>query len=75
MGRYKVHRLNLKMMTNPQTLEDFPNGLRGEVVAIIPNLTTNNLNIRLLTFCWSWRKTVSGEMQVKGLLVRIAGRL
>ena len=38
LGRYKVHRLNLKMMTNPQTLEDFPNGLRGEVVATIPNV-------------------------------------
>lgn len=37
--RYKVHRFDLKMTEDQSRLEDFLNGLVGEVVAIIPNVT------------------------------------
>ncbi len=36
---YKVHRLEVKEELMQQLLEDFLNSLRGEVVAIIPNIT------------------------------------
>lgn len=35
---YKVHRFDLKMETDKDKLEDFLNKLRGELVAIIPNV-------------------------------------
>ncbi len=37
--KYKVHRFPLKMTQDQIRLEDFLNNLRGEVVAIIPNVT------------------------------------
>jgi hypothetical protein len=36
---YKVHRFDLKMTTDQRDLEQFLNSLRGDVVAIIPNVT------------------------------------
>jgi len=36
--RYKVHRFPLKMTKDQDRLEEFLNHLRGEVVAIIPNV-------------------------------------
>ncbi len=36
--KYKVHRFPLKMTQDQARLEDFLNNLRGEVVAIIPNV-------------------------------------
>ena len=35
---YKVHRFDLKMESDKDKLEDFLNKLRGELVAIIPNV-------------------------------------
>lgn len=37
--KYRVHRFNLRMTTNQDALEQFLNGLKGEIVAIIPNVT------------------------------------
>jgi hypothetical protein len=37
--RCRVHRLDLKMTSDQGKLEQFLNGLEGEVVAIIPNVT------------------------------------
>lgn len=37
--KYRVHRFNLKMTEDQGRLEQFLNGLDGEVVAIIPNVT------------------------------------
>jgi len=37
--KYRVHRLNIKMTEDQTKLEQFLNGLEGEVVAIIPNVT------------------------------------
>ena len=37
--KYKVHRFDLKMTADPCYLEQFLNSLKGEIVAIIPNVT------------------------------------
>jgi len=35
---YRVHRLDVRMRRDQTRLEQFLNGLAGEVVAIVPNL-------------------------------------
>lgn len=37
--KYKVHRFDLKMTQDQDKLELFLNGLDGEVVAVVPNIT------------------------------------
>ncbi len=37
-SRYRVHRFDVKMTSDQSKLEQFLNGLEGEVVAIIPNI-------------------------------------
>ncbi len=37
--KYKVHRFRISMTRDQDKLEIFLNSLRGEVVAIIPNVT------------------------------------
>ena len=37
--KYRVHRFNLRMTADQSRLEQFLNGLEGEIVAIIPNVT------------------------------------
>ena len=36
---YRVHRFDIRMTKEQDKLEQFLNGLKGEVVAIIPNVT------------------------------------
>jgi len=36
--KYKVHRLEVRSKSMQETLEQFLNGINGEVVAIIPNV-------------------------------------
>ena len=36
--KYRIHRFDIKMTTDQSKLEQFLNNLRGEVVAIIPNI-------------------------------------
>lgn len=38
--KYKIHKLNIKLAREPEMLENFLNNLKGEVVAIIPDITT-----------------------------------
>jgi len=38
--KYRVHRFDIRMTKDQAKLEQFLNGLEGEVVAIIPNTTT-----------------------------------
>ena len=40
---YKVHRFDLDMETDAERLEEFLNGLRGEVVSIIPHIKKTTL--------------------------------
>ena len=37
--KYRVHRFDIKMTKGQGKLEQFLNSLKGEVVAIIPNVT------------------------------------
>lgn len=37
--KYKVHRFDMKMTSGQGKLEEFLNGLTGEVVAIVPNVS------------------------------------
>ncbi len=37
--KYRVHRYNILMTAGQGDLERFLNGLEGEIVAIIPNVT------------------------------------
>jgi len=39
LTKYRVHRFELKMMSDQSKLEQFLNSLEGEIVAIIPNVT------------------------------------
>ena len=36
--KYKVHRFDLKMETDIDRLEQYLNGLEGEIVSIVPNV-------------------------------------
>jgi len=38
--KYKVHKLNIKLAREPEMLENFLNNLKGEVISIIPDVTT-----------------------------------
>ena len=38
-SKYKVHRFNIKMTEDHRRLEQFLNGLGGELISIIPNVT------------------------------------
>jgi hypothetical protein len=40
---YKVHRLEIRMKDDQDRLERFLNGLRGEIVSIIPNVKNTTL--------------------------------
>lgn len=37
--KYKVHQFKIKMTKDQDKLEQFLNGLDGEVISIIPNIT------------------------------------
>lgn len=37
--KYRVHRFDMRMTRDQSRLEQFLNGLEGEIVAIIPNVT------------------------------------
>jgi hypothetical protein len=39
--KYRVHRFDIKMTTDQSKLEQFLNSLEGEVVAIVPNVTSH----------------------------------
>ena len=36
--KYRVHRFNLRMTQDQNQLEEYLNSLKGEIVAIIPNV-------------------------------------
>ena len=48
--KYKVHRFDIKMTKDQAKLEKFLNGLQGEVVAIIPNVTMKIFWIHQINF-------------------------
>ncbi len=48
--RYRVHRFDLRMSADSQRLEQFLNGLEGDVIAVIPNVTMGFLWIHRVDF-------------------------
>jgi len=38
--KYRVHKLDVKLAREPDRLENFLNNLKGEVVSVIPDVTT-----------------------------------
>ncbi|MBD3253402.1 hypothetical protein GF386_06725 [Candidatus Pacearchaeota archaeon] len=38
--KYRVHKLDIKLAREPDRLENFLNNLKGEVIAIIPDVKT-----------------------------------
>jgi len=48
--KYRVHRFNISMTKDQGELEKFLNGLEGEVVSIIPNVTIKVLWIPQVDF-------------------------
>ena len=38
--KYKVHKLDIKLVREPDRLEHFLNNLKGEVISIIPDVKT-----------------------------------
>lgn len=47
---YRVHRLDVRMTRDERRLEQFLNGLEGEVVAIVPNVTIKAFWIHQVDF-------------------------
>lgn len=47
---YKIHRFNLKMTSDQNQLERFLNSLKGEIVAIIPNVSIKAFWIHQVDF-------------------------
>ncbi|MEA2024887.1 MAG: hypothetical protein U9N79_11465 [Actinomycetota bacterium] len=47
---YRVHRFDIKMAREQDNLEQFLNGLRGEVISITPNVTAGFMWIPRVNF-------------------------
>jgi len=48
--RYRVHRLDVKLTRDQMKLEQFLNGLVGEVVAIVPNVAIRPFWVHRIDF-------------------------
>lgn len=48
--KYRVHRFDLRMTQDQGKLEQFLNGLDGEVVAVVPNVTVHVFWIHKVDF-------------------------
>ena len=48
--RYRVHRFDIKMTRDQDKLEQFLNGLRGDVVSITPHVTAGFMWIPRVNF-------------------------
>jgi hypothetical protein len=48
--RYRVHRVEMKMTQDQDRLERFLNGLKGDVVTIVPNVTPAFLGVSRVDF-------------------------
>ncbi len=45
--KYKVHRFDIRMTKDQGKLQQFLNGLRGEIISIVPNIS--------IGFLWAHR--------------------
>jgi hypothetical protein len=56
--KYKVHRFNIRMTTDEAVFEQFLNNLKGEVVAVIPNVTVSFFWVHKVDFLLVVEKVV-----------------
>ncbi len=49
-GKYRVHRFDINMIKDQEKLEQFLNNLKGEVVAIVPNVTISFFWVHRIDF-------------------------
>ena len=56
-GKYKVHRFDIRMTEDQNKLEEFLNNLKGEIIAIIPNVTSSLGNYAAVNFLLIIEKT------------------
>jgi len=63
-GKYKVHRYDLRMTEDQSGLEEFLNNLKGEIVAIIPNVTSTIGNYAAVNFLLIIEKTETSGFTV-----------
>ena len=67
--KYRVHRFDLSMTRDQHRLEQFLNGLEGEIIAIIPNVTpfpANYVNFVLVVEKVGWAKPEAGSPWTEG---------
>ena len=57
--KYRVHRFDIRMTKDQSRLEEFLNGLTGEVVAIVPNVTVHFFWIHPVDFLLVVEKTAA----------------
>lgn len=48
--RYRVHRFDMRMTTDEDKLEQFLNSLKGEIIAIVPNVAMSFFWIHRVDF-------------------------
>jgi len=55
---YRVHRLDVRLRSDQSRLEEFLNGLKGDVVAVIPNVVTRAFWLTRVDFVLVIEKTI-----------------
>lgn len=48
--KYRVHRFNIRMRKDKESLEKFLNSLKGEVISIVPNVTFGFFFVPIVDF-------------------------
>jgi WD40 repeat protein len=69
-SKYRVHHFDLKMTSDQNKLEQFLNGLEGEIIAIIPNVTLGFFREgrTVVSGPAGWQMSfLSGKCQVTGM--------
>ncbi len=56
-AQYKVHRFDIRMTEDQNKLEQFLNSLKGEIIAVIPNVTSTLGNYAAVNFLLIVEKT------------------
>jgi hypothetical protein len=61
--KYRVHRFDLRMTADQSKLEQFLNSLKGEIIAVIPNVTWFP-SATHVDFLLSWKKRLESKCRV-----------
>jgi hypothetical protein len=52
VSEYRVHRFDLRMTKDERNLERFLNGLEGDVVSVVPNVTVKAFWVHVINFVY-----------------------